>query len=491
MCVIKKFHNKYLIFAETIIVFALGIVHIVYGFLIDVTEFNPYSLFDYSPLFDFSLNSDCGDKTAIIFHRWGGRIEKITLYDENLNKKEEITIEDETDIKKINGNYFCYKHISYRDLLDNGQIIKNGTECPVEYIKNCGRIDNLEQELCIKDTEKCPLYDIGLGNPHDTDNYVFNERNSKVYYNIDGYNKPNKKIVGKLVLSQGLPCYDESDTLWRQFDSEEAKQTRLRCNLTIFGRSQDDRYEQKGSITYRQLYKDNLNQRSRDLVMDNIKGDEYVYLYKREFFGIDKVCDEKFNLNKENCDKFIDSERMDKTLLIVEGFLLGIPGFIFVFVELMLLCVGSYNVYDEDDADDVKCLYLLHCIFYSLFMTFLIVCFICQTVFYIRVINNDMTGFNCSDPITNEIIRLGTEDNEQQISYIKFNYYLDIFILGGNCLSLIIGLILIGIWNLISHFLQKDGKQNNEPSNHDNYINQKYNQTSSEVPLNTYYPKPT
>ena len=37
---------------------------------------------------------------------------------------DEIVIKDETDLKKINGKYFCFKNISYKDLLNNGQIVK-------------------------------------------------------------------------------------------------------------------------------------------------------------------------------------------------------------------------------------------------------------------------------------------------------------------------------------------------------------------------------
>ena len=59
------------------------------------------------------------------------------------------------------------------DLLNNGQIISNGTECPEEYKTNCGRIDTLNQELCIKEDEKCPLYDVGIGNQEDTNNYIY------------------------------------------------------------------------------------------------------------------------------------------------------------------------------------------------------------------------------------------------------------------------------------------------------------------------------
>ena len=51
-------------------------------------------------------------------------------------EKDEITIYDETDIKKINGNYFCYKHISYRDLLNNGQKLKKDRVVLQNILKN-------------------------------------------------------------------------------------------------------------------------------------------------------------------------------------------------------------------------------------------------------------------------------------------------------------------------------------------------------------------
>ena len=48
--------------------------------------------------------------------------------------------------------------------------------------------------------------------------------------------------------------------------------------------------------TYFRLYMDNLNFESQDLLLDNV-GDEKVTLYKREFLGIDKKCDEKLNIS--------------------------------------------------------------------------------------------------------------------------------------------------------------------------------------------------
>ena len=149
--------------------------------------------------------------------------------------------EGKTDIKKVNGKYFCYKHISYINLLNNGQIIKNESECPSEFPKNCGKLDTLEQELCIKENEKCPLYDLGIGNKSDDDNYIYDEY-SNIYYNNDNYTKKNKTIIGRLILNDGQPCYNSLEKLWKKFVSEEAVETNLKCDIEVYGKYNDDRY---------------------------------------------------------------------------------------------------------------------------------------------------------------------------------------------------------------------------------------------------------
>ena len=258
MCLIKRFNKAAFILGVCVIMFIIGVAHFVLGLMMKVNEFNVFDLFDSSPLFDFSISNDCGDKSALTFHRWGGRKEVESYRDKNNKPKTKITIYDETDIKKINGNYFCYKHISYRDLLNNGQIIKNGSKCPSEFNKNCGRLDTLEQELCIKENEACPLYDIGIGNKSDDENYIYDEK-SNIYYNNENYNKKNKTIIGRLILNDGQPCYNSLEKLWIKFNKEEAVETHLKCDMEVFGQYNDDRYENKGNISYKKLYKDNLN----------------------------------------------------------------------------------------------------------------------------------------------------------------------------------------------------------------------------------------
>ena len=77
----------------------------------------------------------------------------------------------------------------------------------------------------------------------------------------------------------------------------------------------------------------------------------------------------------------------------------------------------------------------------------LIPCFICHIVYLYRIEKSNIAGYNCSDSITNELIRKGTEDNSKMIIYIKINLYLDLFQIALNCLVILIGLCLMVMIN--------------------------------------------
>ena len=157
MCDYEKFKNIYFALIDIILIFIIGVVHLIFFFYIKQTDFvNIFDAFDSSPLFEFSLGNTCGAKDHIAFHVWQGR-EVRDYYYSNSHYNSKTEIEDVTEITKINGNYFCFKKILYKDLLYNGQIIKKGESCPQEYKQNCGTIDTLEQQLCIKSNENCPL----------------------------------------------------------------------------------------------------------------------------------------------------------------------------------------------------------------------------------------------------------------------------------------------------------------------------------------------
>ena len=490
MCLFERLNKKVLIFFECVIIIIIGLAHSVFGFSIYSNEFDVFSLFDSSPLFDFEIKNDCGDKSSLTFHRWGGRKEYEYYYDKNSERKVKITINDETDIKIINGKYFCFKNITYKDLLNNGQIIKRGSECPSEFPKNCGKLDTLKQELCIKDNEKCPLYDIGIGNKPDSENYTYDEY-SNIYYNNEKYNKENKTIIGSLILNDGQPCYNSLEKLWQKFDLEEAVETQLKCSIEVYGKYNDDRYENKGNISYKRLYEDNLNQKCKDMILDNLTGTENVSLYQREFLGIDKECDKNYILNKDSYDKFNDILNSESKLSLAEGIILTLAGLTVFIIELAVISCGS-------DLIDDSLIILLNCITFCIYMAMLTSCFICHIVFFHRMKKYDVTGYNCSDAITNELIRKRTERNNKSILYVTIGFYLDLFQVVINCLTLLIGLIL----TLIDEFCKEYFEQKKRERLHREKIYDKYKNTKKsdfyknceinnpEIPLNTSYPTP-
>ena len=193
MCLFSELKADWFVIVDFATILIIAIVHFVFFFLIKETDFeNIFDSFESSPLFDFSIGTTCGANSHVVFHTWKGR-EEIDYYYANGHTRSRTKIVDVTDITKINGYLFCYKYISYKDLLYNGQIIKKGETCPQQYENNCGIIDTLEQKLCIKNGDKCPLYDVGIGQNSDTSNYK-SETQGNVYYNNKDYNDPDKRI---------------------------------------------------------------------------------------------------------------------------------------------------------------------------------------------------------------------------------------------------------------------------------------------------------
>ena len=394
----------------------ITIVHFVFYFVIKETDFeNIFDVFESSPLFDFRIDSNCGAYSHIIFHTWEGRKEK--------KSRSSTIIVDRTDIDKINGYYFCYRHISYKDLLYRGQIIKKKESCNDIYPKDCGTIDTLKQHLCIADNENCPLYDVGIGDPGNSEEYHYNEKNSNIYYNNEKYRGQNKKIIGKLILNEGQPCYRLDEKLWRIFDSDEAGDEHLKCELEIFGKLTDDRYMNKGNITYKKLYENNLSPTNQQLIFDDLDDELEVSLFSREFLGIDKTCDEKSNINKDDYEKITKNQKMEKSCLLYEAIILS--SFLFM-SSISLICFCC------DRGNSERYLYcIIFC--YSANLLLLLAFVISQSVFLGRIINSDLS-YDCSDDITNEVLRKENENTKKSIIYTGYNLGIDVFVFLTNAL---------------------------------------------------------
>ena len=389
----------------------------------------------------------------MIFHVWEGRTEEHDSTSDRLGSYTYLTYHDKTEIDKINGNLFCFKKISYKELLYNGQIIKNWEDCPGNYQKNCGIIDTLEQKLCIKEDEKCPIYDLGIGEPKDVINYHYDDK-ANIYYNNDNYNG-DKKIIGTLILNDGQPCYDVKEKLWRKFHPREATNTHLNCKYKVLGKLNDDRYENKGSISYKKLYEDNLSQNNQNMLFDKIK-DETVSLYKRIFLGIDKKCDEYSKISKDKYDKAKRSQISEKKSLLAEAifiipFLIGFP--------------ISYNQ---------EFRYFKNFFWVLSFVLFVFA--ICHSVFLGTMIHCKIF-YNCSDFITNEMIKEGNKRIKNGIIFSAINLGFDIFFYFVN--------ILFIIYNKISKCkcecdcLKKILQRNNNSYKNENVAKHQNNNVSS------------
>ena len=427
--------NKILFIIDFSLILIIGIIHFAFYFYIKETDFgNIYDSLESSPLFDFEISDNCGANSHITFHKWEGRKE-IEYYYRKGRRRSRTKIVDATNIIKINGKLFCYRHVPYKELLYNDQIRKENEQYNGEYTKDCGIIDTLNQHLYIKQDEKCPIYDVGIGNKANSYDYIYLGDKYRLYFNNVSYIDPKKKIIGKLFLNDGQPCYQIKEKLWRKFDSVEAGEEHLKCNLEIFGKYNDERYENKGDITYDKIYFDNLSVDNYDRLKEKLNDDK-VSLYSREFLGIDKECDKKNNIEKDTFEKLKKNQNMEKTCLLVESIIIFSFHLVLIITLISILCKSSGT------GNDI-CFEL---IFLILFLSLFFVCLICQAVFLGRITNNDLS-YDCSDDITNEILRKENENTKKSISYTKVNLGLDIAII---LLNIITPFIIV-IWDICNN----------------------------------------
>ena len=112
---------------------------------------------------------------------------------------------------------------------------------------------------------------------------------------------------------------------------------------------------------------------------------------------------------KMNNETFHYSEKMEQALLLIEGIILT-PGSL----EYFLFIIFS----QDEKRKSGNFLFKINFIFFIAFTGFLTACLICHIVAFVRITKYDLTDYNCSDLITNEIIRKGMEKNRLNVIYI-------------------------------------------------------------------------
>ena len=393
------------------LIFLITVFHFISFFLIKSSDFTEiFDTYDSSPLFDLTpSDTPCSSTYNIIFHKWEG------VKEVHYHRKTRYTRQkDATNIEKLKDKYFCYKPMTYKELLYNGQIKKEGETLTGEYKNDCGVIDTLGQHLYIKDSEDCPFNEVKI----DGDNIIRN--NDKDI---------GKKIIGKLILNDGQPCYKSNEKLWKKFHEGEWADEHLECDVEIFGKKTDSRYINRGSVTYDEIYKQNLDPLYYEKLKNKV-GDNKVTLYSREFLGIDKKCDEESSITREKIDKLNDNQGRIKFLYLFEAiFNLCLSLCVFTVFMIWVCCIKK-NKYLETVANSILIGELL----------VILGCLIAEAVYLSRIIKND-TSYQCSDDITNELFKKENDNTEKSILYLWINLGLDIFVIVGNAIVITIGIL--------------------------------------------------
>ena len=200
----------------------------------------------------------------------------------------------------------------------------------------------------------------------------------------------------------------------------------MECSLEIFGKKIDDRYENKGAITYKRIYEDNLPSESKSEMLKKV-GNQKVSIYKRIFLGINKECDEQSSITKEKQETLERHQSNEVILTYVEAIYITI---VFGFASIGMI----FHIFCQFSIGDCFVNTMGISSFINGIMIF--IAFICRSVFLGKVISNTLE-YDCSDEITNEFFRNESENTKIFIKLTAVNLGGDVIFLFFNALALI------------------------------------------------------
>ena len=83
-------------------------------------------------------------------------------------------------------------------------------------MKKCGIIDSLDNILCMKKYDDCPINDIIINNTEKIENYTSIALNDTLFFHYTN-KMVNKKIVSDLFVFKGKPCYNSQEHNWEAY----------------------------------------------------------------------------------------------------------------------------------------------------------------------------------------------------------------------------------------------------------------------------------
>ena len=221
---------------------------------------------------------------------------------ERMNGKEEFIMNKwqnkEIVIIRMNPTY------NYFYFLDN--LSEDGKSCKDDSYKQCAILDTLNQPMCVKKDEDCPINDIvikeGQEKLEEYSNYNFLplDNNKSIYYTNE---KSDSKIVIDFQISNGQPCAEPYEqNLQKSLDIYPLlkNQSLYRCKASINQNFTDDRFRELDSQNLSNFYKDN------DIIALSKFYDDYnedeMKLYGVEYYGLDKkkITEAQINITSFN-----------------------------------------------------------------------------------------------------------------------------------------------------------------------------------------------
>ena len=379
----------------------------------------------------YSLNSNCNNPLVLgywagtragcdcrgIYDRYISHPNKFTIgacgYNETRAKCINYDSRDSINFIKYEGFSFCINEgknvFEYKYYTENS--VSKNEECANGF-KSCGYLDTLDQKLCIKNDEECPINDLIINNAKEgPKDYITIPLNNNKYLHYTNKNNQSH-IITKLKLSEyNQPCIYPGEFSWKYHYLLE-KSSGI-CKTSIESKVYDIRYIEIDSINKYDLYYENGVFNSIQHLPNydtQILRNDIIYLYKRTFLGFEQKCMKKNKFSFEYFDNLKEKQSNAKYFIQLNLIILGI----ILFIIIVLLAIAA----KAGNAQVLEILCCIGIIFISIFtrednvslavfMVFTIihiVLFIFNLKSLINLFSIDIK-FNCGDSLTNALIR--------------------------------------------------------------------------------------
>jgi hypothetical protein len=191
--------------------------------------------------------------------------------------------------EKWRGMSLCANRVaaSYLDLT----ISSSDKGCPLN-MRSCGKIDSLNNYLCVPQNTACPINKIFIGNKQSDMNYTSIQTSQDTYISFSNEDK-NGNILNELFISDLQPCADPGYANYQGtpylLDPFYYKHN---CNDGVGEIKYDERYKLVDQYSYMSQIKDNnVLPFIATLPNYNIANDQHLTgLYSRSYIGVSPGC---------------------------------------------------------------------------------------------------------------------------------------------------------------------------------------------------------